>query len=141
MKTKRLFTTFVKEVGATTLPVFLLLGLALASCAPPGSDSGSQNNAPGSSAGQRVEIKASKYQFSPRELKIKASQPVTVALTSADGNHSFDVDALNIHTNEAGKGETVVAEFKVDQPGKYEFYCGHSGHKERGMTGTLEITP
>ncbi len=139
--TKNLFTTIVRKVGVTTLPAFLLFGLALASCAPPGSDSGGQNNAPGSSAGRRVEIKASKYEFSPRELKFKAGQPVSVALTSVDGNHSFDVDALNIHTKEAGKGETITAEFKVDQPGKYEFYCGHSGHKERGMTGTLEITP
>ena len=138
--TKKLFATMGKKVGVTTLPVFLLLGLALASCAPSGSDSGSQNNAPGSSAGQRVEIKAGKYQFSPRELKIKAGQPVTVALISVDGNHSFDVDALNIHTKEAGKGETVTAEVKAEQLDTQEFYCGDSGHKERDRTGTREIT-
>lgn len=92
-------------------------------------------------AGQRVEIKASKYEFSPRELKLKAGQPVTVVLTSTGGGHSFHVDALNVHSAEAGGGERVSFELKADKPGAYEFYCAHGDHKEKGMTGHLEVTP
>ena len=100
-----------------------------------------QSNSAPQGAGQRVEISASKYEFKPRELKLKAGQPVTIVLTSTGGSHSFDVDALNLHSTEAGDGKTITYEFTPDKPGTYEFYCAHGGHKERGMTGRLEVTP
>ena len=88
---------------------------------------------------QGAKLTAEKYRFTPDNLTFEAGKPITVILTSIDGDHSFDVDALNVHSSEAGKGKSVVVEFTADQPGRYEFYCGHGNHKQRGMTGTLEI--
>jgi len=89
---------------------------------------------------QGVKLTAEKYAFTPSNLTFETGKPITIILPSIDGDHSFDVDALNVHSSEAGKGKSVVVEFTADQPGQYEFYCGHGNHKQRGMTGTLEIT-
>lgn len=89
---------------------------------------------------QGVRLTAEKYRFTPNNLTFEAGKPITIILTSIDGDHSFDVDSLNVHSSEAGKGKSVVVEFTADQLGQYEFYCGHGNHKQRGMTGRLEIT-
>ena len=133
-----------QKITSATAAALLAVSLSLvASC---GTQQGSavtsvQSNSTAQGAGQRVEISASKYEFKPRELKLKTGQPVTIVLTSTGGSHSFDVDALNLHSTEAGDGKTITFEFTPDKPGMYELYCAHSGHKERGMTGRLEITP
>jgi cytochrome c oxidase subunit II len=132
-----------KKSPVITAAWFALFLSLFAACGSPqggtaavaGSDSVAQR------AGQRVEISASKYEFKPRELKVKAGQPVTVVLTSTGGSHSFDVDVLNLHSAEAEGGKAITFEFTPDKPGTYEFYCAHSGHKEKGMTGRLEVTP
>jgi len=126
-----------------TAASFALCLSLLAACGPPqsGTSAVAGSNSAAQGAGQRVEISASKYEFKPRELKLKAGQPVTIVLTSTGGSHSFDVDALNLHSTEAGDGKTITYEFTPDKPGTYEFYCAHGGHKERGMTGRLEVTP
>jgi cytochrome c oxidase subunit II len=132
-----------KKSPMFTAASFALCLFFLAACGPPqgGASAVAGSNSAARSVGQRVEISASKYEFKPRELKLKAGQPVTVVLTSTGGSHSFDVDELNLHSAEAGDGKSVTYEFTPDKPGTYEFYCAHSGHKERGMTGRLEITP
>ena len=129
-------------------PVFTAASLALclslfAACgSPQGGAAAVAGSGPAAQGvGQRVEISASKYEFKPRELKLKAGQPVTVVLTSTGGSHACDVHALNLHSAEAEAGKTITFEFTPDKPGTYEFYCAHGGHKERGMTGRLEVTP
>ncbi|HEX6623091.1 MAG TPA: cupredoxin domain-containing protein [Pyrinomonadaceae bacterium] len=123
-----------------------LLAVSLSFAAACGAQQGGaatsvQSNSTAQGAGQRVEISASKYEFKPRELKLKAGRPVTVVLTSTGGSQSFDVDELNLHSAEAAEGKTITYEFTPDKPGTDEFYCAHGGHKERGMTGRLEIAP
>ncbi len=90
---------------------------------------------------QGVKIKAEKYKFTPSELTFKAGTAITVILSSVGGGHSFAIDKLKIKSREAEKGESVVFEFTVAEAGTYEFYCAHGSHKEKGMTGILEITP
>lgn len=126
----------------TAASVAVCLSL-FAACGSPRGDAAERagSNPAAQGGGQRVEISASKYEFKPRELKLKAGQPVTVVLTSTGGSHSFHVDALNVHSAEAGDGKTITVEFTADRPGTYEFYCAHGDHKEKGMTGRLEIAP
>lgn len=136
---------FLEKTTAVLTAASVATCLSLfAACGSPRGDAAAgagANPADRGGGGQRVEISASKYEFKPRELKLKAGQPVTLVLTSTGGSHSFDVDELNLHSAEAQEGKTVTFEFTPGRPGTYEFYCAHSGHKERGMTGRLEITP
>ena len=90
---------------------------------------------------QGVKITAQKFGFTPKDLNFKVNKTITVILTSVDGNHSFAIDKLNIKSREAKKGKSIVFEFAVNSPGRYEFYCAHGSHREKGMTGILEITP
>lgn len=104
------------------------------------SQSSEQGPAPGYIE-QGVKITAEKYKFTPAELTFKAGVPITVILTSVDGSHSFAIDKLKIKSREAEKEKSVVFEFIVEEAGTYEFYCRHGSHKEKGMTGILEIIP
>lgn len=88
---------------------------------------------------QGAKVTAQKYRFNPNTLFFQAGKPITIVLTSIDGSHSFAINALNLRSEEAGKGRSVAVEFTVAEPGKYEFYCAHGDHKGEGMTGTLEI--
>ena len=129
-----------------TTALLTALGICLslfAACDSPRDDAAAGGSSKPADQGgrQRVEISASKYEFKPRELKLKAGQPILVVLTSTGGTHSFHVDALNVHSAEAGDDKPINLEFTADRPGTYEFYCAHGDHKEKGMTGRLEITP
>ena len=50
----------------------------------------------------------------------------------AEGEH-------DLHVAHADAGETVTATFQVDEPGSYAVYCSVPGHREAGMTATLEV--
>ncbi|MGQ0762671.1 MAG: cupredoxin domain-containing protein [Acidobacteriota bacterium] len=132
-----------KTTGLLTAASLAICLSLFAACGSPQGDGATEASSKPADqgGGQRVEISASKYEFKPRELKLKAGQPIRVVLTSTGGTHSFHVDALNVHSAEAGEGKTISLEFTADRPGTYEFYCAHGDHKDKGMTGRLEITP
>lgn len=90
---------------------------------------------------QGAKLEARKHRFTPDTLTFRAGIPITIVLSSLDGGHSFAVEGLNVRSDEADRGEAVVVEFLVDEPGQYEFYCAHGDHREKGMTGRLTITP
>lgn len=131
-----------KSTVFTSASFALCLSLSAACGAPRGGTAAVARSGSASQyEGRVVEVSAGRYEFKPRELKLKAGQPVTIVLKSTGGSHSFDVDALNLHSAEAEGGKSITFQFTPDKPGAYEFYCAHSGHKERGMTGRLEVTP
>ena len=76
--------------------------------------------------------------FDQTEVHVRAGQPAVVQLTNADGiEHSFDIDALGVHTY-LPSGKTQVTVFQPSTPGTYTFYCGIPGHADR-MQGTLIV--
>lgn len=52
--------------------------------------------------------------------------------------HSFDIDALNIHV-QVPANSTVALSIKPTGAGPLEFYCAIPGHKQAGMTGTIDV--
>jgi plastocyanin len=55
-----------------------------------------------------------------------------------DQGHTFDIDALNIHVALPAHSTTAVA-VKPTAAGSLEFYCAIPGHKDAGMTGTIQV--
>jgi uncharacterized cupredoxin-like copper-binding protein len=77
--------------------------------------------------------------FDPKELTIPANTPVTITLANKGATvHTFDVDALNIHSGGVQPGATMTLNVNA-APGDYEYYCAEPGHKQAGMVGTLHV--
>ena len=80
--------------------------------------------------------------FEPRNITLKAGQPVQVTLQNS-GNlpHDFSLTAgvTSPVKIQADGGQTARATFTIDQPGTYTFVCSVPGHESDGMRGTLTV--
>jgi plastocyanin len=87
----------------------------------------------------RIDMKASKFEFSPGTIRVKAGSPVELHIVSTDGTHGLAIPALKINER-LDQGKEVVVNFTPTQAGKYPFrcsvFCG-SGHM--GMKGELIV--
>ena len=100
---------------------------------------------PGSrSAAQEGEEKnftvvARKYTFAPGRLNVQQNDLVRITLTTEDIPHSFTVDKYRI-SKRVGPGQSVVFEFRADQPGRFPIYCNLTiDEKCRDMKGELVV--
>jgi uncharacterized cupredoxin-like copper-binding protein/mono/diheme cytochrome c family protein len=77
--------------------------------------------------------------FDPKDLTIPANTDVTINLVNKGASaHTFDIDALNIHSGDVAPGATMAITINA-AAGDYEYYCAIPGHKEAGMVGTLHV--
>jgi plastocyanin len=77
------------------------------------------------------------------EIRVKAGELAAFRLENPSTvGHSFDVDALNVHTAMASGSESLTL-FTADKPGTYTFYCAPHYDKAtgQGMHGTLIVEP
>jgi heme/copper-type cytochrome/quinol oxidase subunit 2 len=64
---------------------------------------------------------------------------VKITFTAADIAHSFTMDGYRI-SKRAGAKQSVVFEFRADQPGTFPFYCNLTqDSKCREMKGELVV--
>lgn len=91
--------------------------------------------APGS---QRIEVSAAELEFDPDEITVTAGEDFAIVLTSHDLLHDFNIEGVDGHVA-ADTGDTVAGGFRVDEPGRYTYYCAVPGHREAGMEGTLVV--
>ena len=99
-------------------------------------------------AGNVIDIAADMGGFDMKEIRVKASEPVTVRLTSLDnshhtdggGKHQWAVDELDVSIIAPPEG-TNFATFTPDRPGTYTFYCDIccGGRANPTMNGTLIV--
>lgn len=113
----------------------------------------------------RLEIEATdSLRFAPDSFTIPAGVDVSVVLRAgpavehdfvvADaagrgdvgvvghGPHAGDhhmMDTGSLHVAHADAGMMVTVTMRIDEPGTYEVYCSVPGHRQAGMTGTLEV--
>jgi cytochrome c oxidase subunit 2 len=87
-----------------------------------------------------VAITAKRFEFSPRELTLKAGETVKLRLTSEDVTHGFFAKPLGIdEVIEPGKTTEVVV--TPQAPGRYTTICDHfcgAGHGAMKMTIVVE---
>ncbi len=121
--------------------VFLLSAGLWVAAAQPNAAPGTSGQAPSliaQASVQRVDIKASKFQFTPSTIRLKAGEPVELHLLSTDVLHGFDVPALKINER-LNPGKEVVVSF-TPKAGTYPFRCSvlcGVGHGE--MKGELIV--
>jgi plastocyanin len=84
----------------------------------------------------KIKVDARNFAFSPKKLKVKAGQKVTIVLHSTDSQHDFTLEDGDTVVDVAGD-KTKSGSFKLAKPGKYDFYCSIPGHRQAGMEGTI----
>ena len=93
----------------------------------------------GAPPGSAFTVDMEDIQFEPKEVSIPADTDVVITVVNRGATtHTFDVDALNVHSGEVPPGQSVTVTINA-LAGDYEYYCAVPGHKEAGMVGTLRV--
>jgi plastocyanin len=103
---------------------------------------GAATGAAATGSSETVDLTAVDYKFNPSDPALKQGD-VTFRLTN-DGQtgHSLEIEDVNGEDQELegevqpGDSNTLTVNLP---PGKYEFYCPVSNHKELGMEGEITV--
>lgn len=83
------------------------------------------------------------FEFQPRPLRVKAGPVRFQLMNRGSVEHDFmipDVMSAMEHERDLVQpGQNKVVELEL-KPGRYEVICTVPGHKEAGMTATLEVS-
>ena len=87
-----------------------------------------------------VEISAKRFEFTPKEIHLRAGQPVTVRLTATDRAHGLLIKDLNIDLDASPDHPDSVT-ITPAHAGTFNAICDHycgSGHGGMKMTFIVE---
>lgn len=92
------------------------------------------------SANTELLVRAMEYSFHPGSIHIVLGQKVKITLdNTGQVEHDFEIVGTNIHIHAApGKKSSLVVSF--DKPGYYQVICTLPGHKEAGMTASIQVS-
>lgn len=85
-----------------------------------------------------IVVVASNFSFTPRTIRVQPGEEIALTLRSADNSHDFAVDGLGLVGDVAG-GETTTQRLRIDETGKFTYYCTIPGHRAGGMEGTITV--
>jgi mono/diheme cytochrome c family protein len=80
-------------------------------------------------ANRRIQLREHAWKYEPSEIRVKAGEVVTIDFSATDNGlgagHGFAIDGLDqsVFINGAMVGAPLSVTFKVDEPGRYNFYC------------------
>ena len=89
---------------------------------------------------QVIQIKAKRFEYSPKEITLKKGVPVVLEFTSLDRLHGFNCPGLKLRID-IPPGKVNTLRFTPDKAGTFPFHCDNfcgSGHE--GMKGTIIVT-
>ena len=72
---------------------------------------------------REIVIVGDDFAFSPVRIEVQKDDLVQVKFTAKDIAHSFTVDAPYRISKRAATGQTIVFEFRADEPGRFPIYC------------------
>ena len=87
-----------------------------------------------------MRIAARKFEYEPREIRLKKGEPVTLEFTSLDVPMGFNSADFNVRADIL-PGKVTSLLFTPDKAGKFVFFCDvfcGNGHEE--MEGALIVT-
>ncbi len=90
--------------------------------------------------GRKIEVIAKRFEFSPKEITVKAGEPILLVLHSEDVTHGLKQMELNLQA-EVPKGGAAEVSFVAAKPGDYVAHCAHfcgEGHGQ--MTFIIHVT-
>lgn len=90
-------------------------------------------------AAKEFTLKASKYTFDIKEIKVKQGDTVKITLENTDGTHDWRLDEFNAQTKVLQTGEKETITFVADKKGTFEYYCSIGQHRAMGMKGNFIV--
>lgn len=87
-----------------------------------------------------IELKATKYEFTPNKVDIPLGTTVQFKITAVDHDHGFEIEGVKDSCVTIAKGETKTVEYKATKAGKVSFKCCHVcglGHGK--MNGEMTV--
>jgi uncharacterized cupredoxin-like copper-binding protein len=138
---------------AALLATGAVIALPVVGCGGGGNDNSTSNESSNASTtgtaaaatgpGGTVDLAATEYKFNPSDPSVKSGQVTFKETNDGQTNHSLEIeDVTPGHDQEMesevapGQSGTLTVNLK---PGKYEFYCPVSNHKELGMEGEITV--
>ena len=106
--------------------------------------------APAPAQGGTVEVRLSNFAFTPRTIRLRAGQPVTLHLVNTSrGGHNFAAPEFFAAASgvsgpvqrgkvELGRGQSVDVRLTPAR-GHYRLRCTHTMHTAFGMSGEIEV--
>jgi mono/diheme cytochrome c family protein len=82
-----------------------------------------------SGPGRVIQLREHAWKYEPSEIRVKCGEVVTIDYSATDNGlgagHGFAIDGLDqsVFINGAMVGAPLSVTFKVDRPGRYNFYC------------------
>jgi mono/diheme cytochrome c family protein len=76
-----------------------------------------------------IDVREHAWKFQPSEIRIKAGEVVQIRFSTTDNGlgagHGFAIDGFDqeVFMNGAMVGAPLSTTFKIDEPGRYNFYC------------------
>ncbi|MEO5742865.1 MAG: c-type cytochrome [Vicinamibacterales bacterium] len=76
-----------------------------------------------------IDVREHAWKFEPSEIRIKAGETVQIRFSTTDNGlgagHGFAIDGFDpeVFMNGAMVGSPLSTTFKIDEPGRYSFYC------------------
>lgn len=121
--------------GLASIFIFLLLG---GSCYNPNPSIARPPAGP--PPAMKIPIKAKTWEFLPPVISAKVGIPVELTVTSVDVDHGIEFTDLDIPSERAPAGRSIIVRFIPSKPGTYHFKCAvlcGTGHEN--MTGLLIV--
>jgi plastocyanin len=103
----------------------------------------------GADGSQHVDVVAGSYYFNPNHIVVSVNVPVKMTIRKEGGivphNIVLSAPQAGIDFREEIGREPRTITFTPTEPGTYTFYCDKKpplgkSHREKGMTGVLEVT-
>ena len=117
MMTSTRRTLMWRALGLGAVPLFAVLGRrALAQGAEP----------------QVVKVVAKRFDYTPREFRVKAGRPIVLEFTSVDFVHGFNMPDMNVRAD-LPPGKVTRVNLPASKAGTYDFLCDNfcgDGHEE-----------
>ena len=86
-----------------------------------------------------VDVVGGNFYFTPKEIRVKKGDTVTINFKNVDGFHDFKIDEFNVATQRIQAGGTETVQFSADKAGSFEYYCSVGSHRAMGMKGMLIV--
>ena len=89
---------------------------------------------------QTLEIELAEFSIIPEETSLHEGDGLRIIITNnGEIDHDFAIQSLGIQVPLIAPGDTVTIDILLEETGSFEFICTIAGHKELGMTGTLNV--
>ena len=94
----------------------------------------------GAAAPRRIPVKATKFEFTPAEIRLRKGEPVVFELSAEDFPHGFSLPDFKVRRDFV-PGKTLEFAFAADRSGRFPFLCDNfCGDGHDNMSGWLIVS-